>query len=34
MQHRLREALPGLSQVSFGMEPQGAKVIYVGEDHW
>ena len=34
LQDRLRAALPDLPEVSFALEPQGAKVIYVGEDHW
>jgi D-glycero-alpha-D-manno-heptose-7-phosphate kinase len=33
-QDRLRAALPGLTEVPFGFEPQGAKLIYVGEEHW
>jgi D-glycero-alpha-D-manno-heptose-7-phosphate kinase len=33
MQDRLRAAL-GVTEVPFGFEPQGAKLIYVGEDHW
>jgi D-glycero-alpha-D-manno-heptose-7-phosphate kinase len=33
-QDRLRRALAGLTEVSFTFEPQGTKVIYVGEDHW
>jgi D-glycero-alpha-D-manno-heptose-7-phosphate kinase len=33
-QEAVREALAGLEVVPFGFEPQGAKVIYVGEDRW
>lgn len=33
-QDRLRRALAGLTEVSFTFDPQGSKVIYVGEDHW
>jgi D-glycero-alpha-D-manno-heptose-7-phosphate kinase len=33
-QDRLRRALAGLTEVSFTFDPQGTKVIYVGEDHW
>jgi D-glycero-alpha-D-manno-heptose-7-phosphate kinase len=33
-QDRLRAALAGLTEVPFALEPQGAKLIYVGEDHW
>jgi D-glycero-alpha-D-manno-heptose-7-phosphate kinase len=32
--HRLREALAGLAEIPFEFDPQGTKVIYVGEDHW
>jgi D-glycero-alpha-D-manno-heptose-7-phosphate kinase len=34
MQDRLRAALPELTEVPFNLEPQGAKLIYVGEDQW
>jgi D-glycero-alpha-D-manno-heptose-7-phosphate kinase len=33
-QDSVREALAGLEPISFGFEPQGSKVIYVGEDRW
>jgi D-glycero-alpha-D-manno-heptose-7-phosphate kinase len=33
-QTRLRTALSGLTEIPFALEPQGAKLIYVGEDHW
>jgi galactokinase/mevalonate kinase-like predicted kinase len=33
-QDRVRAALSGLTEVPFKLEPQGAKLIYVGEDHW
>jgi D-glycero-alpha-D-manno-heptose-7-phosphate kinase len=33
-QDTLREALSEITEVPFGFEPQGAKVIYVGEDRW
>jgi D-glycero-alpha-D-manno-heptose-7-phosphate kinase len=33
-QERLRAALSELTEVPFALEPQGAKLIYVGEDHW
>jgi D-glycero-alpha-D-manno-heptose-7-phosphate kinase len=33
-QMRLKRALDGLRQVPFGFEPQGSKVIYVGDEHW
>jgi D-glycero-alpha-D-manno-heptose-7-phosphate kinase len=31
---QLRQALPGLAEIPFGFDPQGTKVIYVGEDQW
>lgn len=34
LQERLRKALGGLDEVPFVFDPQGTKVIYVGEDHW
>jgi D-glycero-alpha-D-manno-heptose-7-phosphate kinase len=33
-QDRLRAAMGGLTEVRFSLEPQGSKLIYVGEDHW
>jgi D-glycero-alpha-D-manno-heptose-7-phosphate kinase len=33
-QSRLLSALPELMHVPFDFEPQGSKVIYVGDDHW
>jgi D-glycero-alpha-D-manno-heptose-7-phosphate kinase len=33
-QQRLRAALAELTEVPFAFEPQGAKLIYIGEDHW
>lgn len=33
-QERLRRALGQLTEVPFDFEPQGSKVIYVGEDQW
>jgi len=33
-QERLRRALGDLAEIPFSFEPQGMKVIYVGEDHW
>jgi D-glycero-alpha-D-manno-heptose-7-phosphate kinase len=33
-QERLRRALGDLTEIPFSFDPQGMKVIYVGEDHW
>ena len=33
-QDRLRRALDGITEVPFGFDSQGSKVIYVGEDQW
>ena len=33
-QPALRRALAGVKEVPFSFEPQGSKVIYVGEDQW
>ena len=33
-QDRVRAALHDLVEIPFSFEPQGAKLIYVGEDHW
>lgn len=33
-QDRLRQALAGLPEIPFSFDPQGTKVIYVGEDQW
>jgi D-glycero-alpha-D-manno-heptose-7-phosphate kinase len=33
-QERLRLALPDLTEIPLGFDPQGMKVIYVGEDQW
>jgi D-glycero-alpha-D-manno-heptose-7-phosphate kinase len=33
-QARLKSALSGLREVPFSFEPQGTKVIYVGDEHW
>jgi D-glycero-alpha-D-manno-heptose-7-phosphate kinase len=33
-QEKLRHALADLTEVPIGFDPQGTKVIYVGEDHW
>ena len=33
-QDRVRAALPEFAEIPFDFEPQGTKVIYVGEDHW
>ena len=33
-QQRLRHALGDLTEIPFSFDPQGMKVIYVGEDHW
>jgi D-glycero-alpha-D-manno-heptose-7-phosphate kinase len=34
VQRRLREAMDGLIEVPFELEPQGTKVVFVGEDRW
>jgi D-glycero-alpha-D-manno-heptose-7-phosphate kinase len=34
LQNRLRAALAHLKEVPFAFEPQGCKVIYVGDEHW
>lgn len=34
LQSRLREALQELIEVPFEMEPQGTKIVFVGEDRW
>jgi D-glycero-alpha-D-manno-heptose-7-phosphate kinase len=34
LQPRLREALADLRPVSFALEPEGSKVIFVGPEHW
>ena len=33
-QEPLRHALSDLTEIPIGFDPQGMKVIYVGEDHW
>jgi D-glycero-alpha-D-manno-heptose-7-phosphate kinase len=33
-QPALRRALAGADEVPFAFEPQGSKIIYVGEDQW
>jgi D-glycero-alpha-D-manno-heptose-7-phosphate kinase len=33
-QESLRSAMAGTMEIPFSFEPQGSKVIYVGEDHW
>ena len=33
-QDRLRRTLKGITEVPFGFDSQGSKVIYVGEDQW
>jgi D-glycero-alpha-D-manno-heptose-7-phosphate kinase len=33
-QERLRHVLSDLTEIPLGLDPQGMKVIYVGEDHW
>jgi len=33
-QASLRRAMAGTMEIPFSFEPQGSKVIYVGEDHW
>jgi D-glycero-alpha-D-manno-heptose-7-phosphate kinase len=33
-QEQLRHALSDLTEIPIGFDPQGMKVIYVGEDHW
>lgn len=33
-QERLRQELPELTEVPFSLEPQGTKIIYVGDDRW
>jgi len=33
-QEQLRRAMNGLTEVPFGFDSQGTKVIYVGEDQW
>jgi D-glycero-alpha-D-manno-heptose-7-phosphate kinase len=33
-QEQLRHALADLTEILIGFDPQGMKVIYVGEDHW
>ncbi len=32
LQNGLREELSGLTEIPFGLEPQGSKIIYVGDD--
>jgi D-glycero-alpha-D-manno-heptose-7-phosphate kinase len=34
VQDRVRKALAGMTEVSFGLEPEGSKVIFVGGDRW
>jgi D-glycero-alpha-D-manno-heptose-7-phosphate kinase len=34
LQNRLRDALSDIEEVPFALEPQGAKVIFVGTDQW
>ena len=33
-QERVRRVLGDLTEIPFSFDPQGMKVIYVGEDHW
>ncbi len=34
LQGRLRAELNSLVEVPFGFEPQGCKIIYIGDEHW